>query len=314
MPQFREFGAWILVDGKELEEYDVKTDDSTITCFVPSIVGQTFTIKVKNKYGEKVSFQIMVDGTRVKGLLCCSEREEVIHGIDVTATSYRPLAFGSLNLTDDDDARDGSQWQDLGSIEVRVRRFIQGSQRDSRVKNREQNITNVAIHERSKKAGTHRVTLGEKKKRPVIKLSCVDHIDTLENPYVKIRFLYRPKDILQAQGIIPQISSPLRQSSQKRPGAELEQHGSHPRKLRTGSVKSRGSARTVKNEDDDGHPASQTIVEKEERMKAMMAEVEKMRSELEAERSQVGIKREASPIHVPPPASGKRVFIDLTDD
>ena len=43
-----------------------------------------------------------------------------------------------------------------------------------------------------------------------------------------------------------------------------------------------------------------------------MAELERMRAEVQAERTRVRVKRELSPIRVPSGSSGNRVVVDLT--
>ncbi|KAH8091055.1 hypothetical protein BXZ70DRAFT_493087 [Cristinia sonorae] len=318
MPEIKEFGASLLVDGKELEEYDVEVDadDSTVTCFVRSVAGQVFQIKVHSRYKDLVMFGIMVDGTNVSRRLCL--REEVIKGVKKTATSYQQFAFGDLRMTDEDDARDGSQWADLGSIEARVLRVVPGSSRNTTTSTYDYtaNIKNGPVHERSKKAGTHRVTLGEVQTDEAVQTVTVDYIDSWKIPFVKIRFLYRPKDILQAQEIIPRTPSPpprIPAHSLKRRNSEAEHPLSRPMG-REGSPAQASGSQGVKYEDD--HPSSQALTEKEERMRAMLAEAERIRCELEVERSQLGIKREPSPIRVPQASRGpgRRIFIDLTDD
>lgn len=58
---------------------------------------------------------------------------------------------------EDDDAQPVG-WGDLGCIEVRVCRFVQGSKVTTAMINGTGLLKHGPVHERSKKAGSHRVT------------------------------------------------------------------------------------------------------------------------------------------------------------
>ncbi|KAI0935003.1 hypothetical protein AcV7_003921 [Taiwanofungus camphoratus] len=130
-------------------------------------------------------------------------------GVRTDAEVRQPYQFAPLVLTDNDSVAnpDGSGNDNLGVIEVRVRRATIRRRGGShgRPKYRVNAIPERGpIHERSKKAGVHCVSLGEGIRcaphKHRYKVNCVDPVD---RPLIRFVFRYRPKELLQAQGIIP---------------------------------------------------------------------------------------------------------------
>ncbi|THH32424.1 hypothetical protein EUX98_g1761 [Antrodiella citrinella] len=287
MPMIGNFGVWIVSGGQELEEYATGTSDKTAR-FIASATAQTFSIKMHNKCGEDVCFKILIDGKAVHGQLCA--KDVVVEGVNVSNTSYRPFKFEALDLTDDDAIlKDRQRWENIGCIEIRVLCFDQASQTVTTTADLTTRLKGDPVHERSKKAGSHRVGLGSAQSRAApIETVSVKYIDNLDKPYASFKFLYRPQSLLQAQGIMP-------------PPAQV---GKEP------------SEETSDGEEEE----DQALIEKEERLKALLAEADKIKAEVQAKRAGAKVKREASPIRVPPLASSgpskkkRRIVIDLTSD
>jgi len=312
MPQLGDFDVWIVVGGKKVEEYGVERSDKTdVSCYIPSELDQTFSIKLKNNFQEKVSFGVYVDGRYVNGTLCRKAKQCIVDGVDVSSTAYRPFKFGTLSVTDDDNAKEKSGWEDLGSIEVRVRRiYHEKSGARSTTQSYVHEVQDGAVHERSKKAGCHRVGLGDVQPRAAVHTVTVEFVDSEKEPYARFKFLYRPQSLLQAQGIMPPPEpEPVSDANSKQRIQREEE--TRPSASSDGLAGAGLEAHIIKREGDASHPTSKALIEKEDRLKALMAEAEQMRAELEAERSRVDVKREASPIRVPP-SKKRRIFIDLT--
>lgn len=58
---------------------------------------------------------------------------------------------------DDDSSDRPSRWQDIGCIELAIRRFHQQSRRPGKMIDHSGKLNSQPIHERSKKAGAHRI-------------------------------------------------------------------------------------------------------------------------------------------------------------
>ncbi|KAI0067641.1 hypothetical protein BV25DRAFT_1834700 [Artomyces pyxidatus] len=78
----------------------------------------------------------------------------------------------------------------LGLIQIKILRVV-----DTRQKR---------ISERSKKAGSHRIGLGEEvESSPSRTQSTSKKLDSVDEPWVAFNFRYLPEDMLRAKGIIP---------------------------------------------------------------------------------------------------------------
>ncbi|KAH8091037.1 hypothetical protein BXZ70DRAFT_954039 [Cristinia sonorae] len=283
MPKIGKFSAHIVVDGKEVEEYGLEeSDENNITCFIPSATDQTFSINLTSDYHEDVGFNAYMDGPWVSGQMCRPRTNVCMLGVRQSGSLFRPFTFGALELTDDEDAlMNKSAWSDLGCIELRVLRIVQGSHHVIPSTNNTTFISDGPVHERSKKSGSHRIKLGAPQ-HGVREVVSVAYRDTVQKPFARIRFLYRPKGLLQAQGIIP--SSPKPESRKRR-----------------------------KEEPHEEKPSPAERRKKEERLKALRAEAESLEAELGMEGSPGRVKKESSPVRIRP-STGDNDIIDLTED
>ncbi|EPQ60635.1 hypothetical protein GLOTRDRAFT_135285, partial [Gloeophyllum trabeum ATCC 11539] len=112
----------------------------------------------------------------------------------------KPLVFSSLDLTDDDAyLGDIASVQKLGEIKLEIWR-VQLGETTSRFVSRGP-PKDRKVHERTKKAGSHSVKLGDEvpctktRQRNVVKLDRV--------PVVTFIFRYNPIEVLRANGIAP---------------------------------------------------------------------------------------------------------------
>ncbi|TCD68334.1 hypothetical protein EIP91_010972 [Steccherinum ochraceum] len=294
-------GTWrvsasILVNGAELKEYgtEEKCAEKSASCYVPSQTGQAFKIRFKNDSTDRVIFAIHVDGVRVMGQILAPKFSHIVEGVNVTATTHRPFTFGKIRLTDHEDALHGGAVPSLGCIELKACRIKTGYDVPERVADRSVMLRNDALHERSKKSGTHRVVLGAVTSRSAISVVKPSYIDPPSKPYAQIKFVYRPADILQAQGIMPippKLVSP-KKSPTKVPHKRQneEPHAPVPHPVKRLPTSSPSLKRAVKREElervDD-------LAEKEERLAALKAELERAQAEVDAARSGVGVRWDA---------------------
>ncbi|THH32423.1 hypothetical protein EUX98_g1760 [Antrodiella citrinella] len=157
MPSLGELKVWIESDGITLEEYATETLEKEATCFISSVTGQIFSIGCHNSSHQDVVIQIRVDGQIIGASICYKKTNVIKKGVDISSTSYRPFVFGKLDVTDDDAMKDKSKWQNLGCIEIIVLRVNAIAPSSIAVADMTSKFKAVPVHERSKKAGTHRV-------------------------------------------------------------------------------------------------------------------------------------------------------------
>ncbi|TCD68332.1 hypothetical protein EIP91_010970 [Steccherinum ochraceum] len=309
MPTVRDISVSIQVNGASLEEYSVERPNAeTATCYVASQAGETFGIDISNQ-SDYLSFSVRIymDGSMVVDRLYDPGDIWVVDGVSGVSNTFRSFKFADLHLTDDDRLlpSDRSKWNNLGCIELRVFRLVPGT----RVPIHNPVIVSPSlntepIHERSKKAGAHRVVLGD----PQARQSNVTHynvvrLDPPERPYAKIKFVYRPHDILRAQSI---ILSPPRNSDALRALPSISG-------FNAGRAVDADNSRNTLLEAFREREAAQAQT-RERYLAALEEERRRVRAEIAAADRRAGIKREPSIICVPPPPPGERVVIDLTDD
>ncbi|TCD68338.1 hypothetical protein EIP91_010976 [Steccherinum ochraceum] len=129
----------------------------------------------------------------------------------------------------------------------------------------------------------------------------VKSIDSPEHPFARIKFFYRPYAMLRAQGVIPASTRTLASSTSR----------ALPSTVKAEVKQELASTRSS----DD--LALATRAAKEDRLKALKAEMDRLQAELDVEPFGLDgpkMKREASPIRVPQSGSGERVVVDLTLD
>ncbi|KAJ6629481.1 hypothetical protein B0H10DRAFT_1987367 [Mycena sp. CBHHK59/15] len=226
MLHWREFSAWITIDGVEAPEYDVETsqDEKTVTCWIASELGKKFSVCWRNtSYRHDTSGGIKMDGNPCGGLVVYgrtvpknAKKEGVVDRLTV-----RPFVFSSLTLTDDDTFLGGAtQHQDLGVIELAITPIHivgQGAAASNK------SLASLKVHERSKKAVTQQITLA--KAEPLSAPQSFVSSKRAGPDLVKFVFKYRPLDILQANGIAPQLkrnASPTRPPTPDSDGGEEE--------------------------------------------------------------------------------------------
>ncbi|TCD68336.1 hypothetical protein EIP91_010974 [Steccherinum ochraceum] len=228
MPRILGLGATIFVNGERAVEYEEREDGNTVTCYVASEANQKFWIRVENDSQELVGFAIYMDGKRVFKQLCKLGDHNTVKGVDVSPTTFRHFQFGDLRLTDDDDAANNWSAEKIGCIELLAFRLDPATRRVSgpRTIDMSNTVSHEAVHERDKKLGGHRVALGAvESRRPARDAVKVTRLDAPDCPYARIRFMYRPREVLRAQGIISAaVAESSSTSSRKRKAEEPHQY------------------------------------------------------------------------------------------
>ncbi|KZT06460.1 uncharacterized protein LAESUDRAFT_759296 [Laetiporus sulphureus 93-53] len=203
----------IVAEIEKLTEYaTTRESDAMTSCYIPSEAGRKFKIRFGNKSATDMSVHCFVNGQLVARELVKSYKSRSLKGMRICGCTVRPFMFSNVTLTDDDNvALAGTTNADnLGVIEIRVYRCMTiGSGPFEAV--RGVSFTEVGpIHERTKKAGSHCVSLGESEATHRARTMDVRYIDDPRRspPHITFRYNYRPMGMLIAQDIAPRPLPP----------------------------------------------------------------------------------------------------------
>ncbi|OCH94513.1 hypothetical protein OBBRIDRAFT_124036 [Obba rivulosa] len=184
MPELRGITISIVCGDSPLKEYSV-TEESERT---------TFHISLKNTLPkEGINAEVLMDGLSMEYYFCDFSSSRRCNGVIINGRERRPYQFSTVETTDDDTVakpRDPLA-QQLGLIEIRVRRCHR--KEDATVRVTKDAPSFGVVHEKSKKAGVHRVCLGDSVPAPSIRYR-VDHVDSRKDPYGIFLFRYKPED------------------------------------------------------------------------------------------------------------------------
>ncbi|KAJ7782350.1 hypothetical protein DFH07DRAFT_790352 [Mycena maculata] len=205
MPQSGPFAAWIEIEGKPAQEYNVEAhvNRRVVTCWIPSEVGKSFSVAWRNAAIQiPTAGHVFVDGKECGGRVLngpsgISARQDGV----TDATTVRQFTFSSITLTDDDAfLGNTTNHEKLGLIEVNIYPIqVFGY---VPVMYSSMALPEIKLHERAKTTVTQQVKLAEPKLLEVPQ-TAVSH-RFLGPPLVTFAFRYRPLSILQASGIAPQ--------------------------------------------------------------------------------------------------------------
>ncbi|KAH8822808.1 hypothetical protein DL96DRAFT_317185 [Flagelloscypha sp. PMI_526] len=315
MPTHEGYTISILVDGEALPEYtpETRTDAqgrTVVTCWIPSEAGKEFQVSMRGPHHQtdKTDIAVLADGTFIYALVFPPSIRKDTHfkytmSGKVTGSTLRPLLFSTLQTTDDDNyLQQRENYQDIGSVVCKLSRCrTKEKEGDNGPENEVLSVGGI-IHETMKKAGKHTVKLGAE--RPSNHgPKDVSIASWTARDFLTVKFNYRSMDELRADGIAP--PEPLKQGNS-----------------------SLSSTITGRNPvpASDGRYAKPDVIDIDEdrdwqaeaRIQSLKAQLRLERENLENRRAskkvklESNLKREASPIQVPPSTS--RIVIDLTVD
>ncbi|KAI0325493.1 hypothetical protein GY45DRAFT_1330167 [Cubamyces sp. BRFM 1775] len=304
------YSASIHCEDREMDQYGMRLEDErTVSCWIASEAGKTFTIHFGDESAKTVmSVAVRMDGRSVESKAHVSRPTSTLTGVLVSTNRIRPFLFSPLVLTDDD-TLDGAVNEELGTIRIlmfRVQAFVYNKDLST-----DRRVVDIGtIHEKSKKAGAHAVTFGDALTlEPRYR---VEEIGREAEPFATFVFRYRPIELLRANGIVPPVKAPapaatLTRTKRRLPETRDEKAGASPTTRKRHRVDSAVKSEHTP-EDAEGEDAKNLII-LEEQLAMMQKRVKEAR---EAQRSRAIIKREVSPIRLPSSLDGK--VIDLTRD
>jgi len=212
MPTAGHLSAWVQVNGIRLPEYaiTINADGTEVSCWVPSEAGKNFEICYQDSLRAfATGTKLFIDGVRMRGKFLyphsMTDHRRSMHathrGITVSPSSYKPYVFSNCELIEDEDFVSTMSPQ-VGEIvcsvaELRIRDFALSS-------GGPYNLPPLRVQERAKKGIVHGTQLGTAVK--ILKARQRRETDTVQQ-LVTFKFMYRPLNVLMADGIVPATSA-----------------------------------------------------------------------------------------------------------
>ncbi|KIJ54699.1 hypothetical protein M422DRAFT_774954 [Sphaerobolus stellatus SS14] len=222
------WSAWISVDGKELPQYAVRVEEEpgsppdipkfyTVSCWIPSQIGKEFAIYIdhdSNIQRETACVgKLSVDGHLLSSVIYKPNYEFpfVRKRFHENSRTQRSLVFAPLKLTDEEGLNFKNELKDLGTITIALgrRELLNRIKADLRPIPKDL-LKPTAVHETTKKAGCHRISLGQVKKLKTARqrYQWSTHKPD-KGPFLTFKFQYRSVEILRAHDIMPLIEPAL---------------------------------------------------------------------------------------------------------
>ncbi|KAH9481198.1 hypothetical protein JR316_0005718 [Psilocybe cubensis] len=212
MPIIGNFSAWIQVDNQPLPEYQIEysQDGRKATCWIPSEAGKEFQICYRDSERSKTTAsKVRIDGHKCAGKIIYSKishptrsSTSVQKGVSGGNNTLRPFVFSHCRLVEDESEQMVKNLSSIGEIKVKISHVETGSVTDNH--GHIPPFDELRIYERAKKGITHGTQLGTAVPREPKHARKVN----FKRTQVTFEFRYRPIDILMADGIAPQPTSP----------------------------------------------------------------------------------------------------------
>ncbi|KAG7089205.1 hypothetical protein E1B28_010907 [Marasmius oreades] len=219
MLSYKRITAWIESEGTRIPQHQIletwaaHENFPTISCWIPSELGQKFEVCfTDDDLEDSICGYIEIDGQRCgsKFLRAPIDRGKVMRrdSVRTSETEVGYFQFADV-VTTDDDEYEGQDLYRMGEIEVTVKRVhispgFGGGWRNPKARTSFPSTNRRVVHEKDKKGIMHTVRLaasystGPHRSKPPLKVVPCD-------PIVKFVFHYAPLVKLRADGIVPPL-------------------------------------------------------------------------------------------------------------
>ncbi|KAF8525909.1 hypothetical protein BU17DRAFT_41206 [Hysterangium stoloniferum] len=193
----KNFSAWITMDKAVLPVYQEQKENNTCSGWIPSSVGQNFSVWWKDDSKSRIatSGHVFIDGRDVASAIMRAGRTKPVErsGAKTSARQLKPFIFSVLNLTDDDSIANPCDpaLQEMGTIKVEITRVKIG---DEVPFNGYEAQDHGPVHERAKKLGAHCTSFGPSKRTAssrTVAVSTAPYDKHNSDPHVTFIFKYR---------------------------------------------------------------------------------------------------------------------------
>ncbi|TCD65216.1 hypothetical protein EIP91_002963 [Steccherinum ochraceum] len=167
------------------EQYAIEDSRyTTNSCWIPSEAGQAFRINISNLSADDIEARCFIDGRLLTRILVPSNVADYADGVHVTDSAVRPFVFSDVTVIDDENTLVAATYnpEKLGMIEVKC--------------------TSTASSYGKSTAG---IADSFREVAAVPSIFCADALmmDKPEQPRARFIYRYRPRSLLQAEGLIP---------------------------------------------------------------------------------------------------------------
>lgn len=207
MITYRGFTAWISCNNVPLPEFEVVENEAVhrVTCWIPSIAGQRFSIHWRDEGGGiDTAAYINLDGTVVSGRFLFGHGEASRDGFRTGATTERPFMF--MKVDESSEPRlPPKQANETGTIILRIKRIKRTT---SKVANRIQ-PTPVEVASRTRE---HCIGYGPERdtyEQYSTTWSFEPYDASSPGSYATFVFRYRSAEFLASEGIITSTELPI---------------------------------------------------------------------------------------------------------
>ncbi|KZV80651.1 hypothetical protein EXIGLDRAFT_732556 [Exidia glandulosa HHB12029] len=194
--------------------HGVERTGASASGWIASESGAAFEVEISLSSGSgPASCRLYIDGVKITSKrLDSAKLRRTIRGFRSTPTTIHKLHFAQINISDADTgvARDSAVLSQLGTIRIEYWRcrMTQQVKPWNAVAMPKTLSDELVVNERDKKLGGHHVTLGVKEQCRASRSYKSEHLDA--QPAAILEFRYRPKELLQAQGVLSAVeASPL---------------------------------------------------------------------------------------------------------
>ncbi|KIM40672.1 hypothetical protein M413DRAFT_412778 [Hebeloma cylindrosporum] len=293
--EFQKFAAFIKVDGQELECHALSVDEEQkhVSCWIASEVGKNFSLHLeKSRDSDLVcAAYLSMDGTPIRQSVLLAQQYEILWDyMKITETTGRHFSFSPLNVTDEDmdvnAAVSGSElMQNIGLIGVKIYSAVKRNVPEIKKATGRKEHPVLRIPEvRAKGKILHQVGFGEETEIKELVNEIQKKFITLfdaKELLMQFTFRYRPLTVLQRAGIAPRDPTPPPSAFERiDTPTPIPRSPSVAASTQSRSIKRRLSTVDVKAEEDEVQP--ELVDDDDEyarREKALLAELEKLRSD-----------------------------------
>lgn len=199
--------AWVEITGTPQPTYKSKQSLKKLSCYVESQEGAAFTVHFRDErphQPDAFAVELHLDGVRIDSYALDRASSCDFRGKRISATEQREFIFNPLQLTDEGGTEDESIIKNLGSIQLKVLRFVRGSSTPSQSAEQYQAEKSKVVNEMVKKASlSHSTGLGASKVIHPSSRVQVAWIDPVDDPHMTFEFMYRSRALLEIGGIVP---------------------------------------------------------------------------------------------------------------
>ncbi|KAH8113107.1 hypothetical protein DFH11DRAFT_1603068 [Phellopilus nigrolimitatus] len=215
MPRFSNCDIGIKIEDNVLEEYGTQIIGSTVTSWIASESGKEFEIFFRAEhYPSSLQLIIFVDGMELvnRGYDQRKMGKEITcYGISVDASTVKPFVFSDIIFSSEESAFGSAETGEVGTIRIEVLQVIFTESRDPTYY--VPGLSNDPYLKRSRISGARGICLGEQKAFRTKKMTSIPFDPDNPAPVAIFNYIYRPRSMLLAQGIIPtyvpKIEDPL---------------------------------------------------------------------------------------------------------